>query len=300
MQLTIATRRSRLAVWQAEFVAEQLRAALPEAEITLLEIVTEGDRKLDASLAKIGGKGLFIKELEHAMAEGRADLAVHSMKDVPAEMPDGFSIAAVLERHDPRDALLGSTLAALPQGARVGTSSLRRTGQLAVRRPDLVIRPLRGNVDTRIGKLDNGDFDAIMLAAAGLERLGLQQRIAEVFDPGAFVPAIGQGVIGVEVLSDSPAAAAVARLDHRDTRLAIEAERELSRRLEASCVSPLAGYAVVGGDEILLHGLVASPCGDDMVSAIASGTDAVTVGRQAAQRLLRHGARTLIDANGHV
>lgn len=296
MKLTIATRRSRLAVWQAEFVATRLRETSPGCDVELLPLSTSGDRILDTSLAKIGGKGLFIKELEQALAQGAADLAVHSMKDVPAEMPQGFCIAAVLERHDPRDALLGSTLAQLPPGARVGTSSLRRAGQLAIRRPDLVIEPLRGNVETRIGKLDRGEVDAIMLAVAGLARLGLEERIAEAFDPGSFVPAIGQGAIGVECLDNSPAVAAVARLDDRYTRLAVEAERELSRRLEASCVSPLAGYALVAGDEILLHGLVASPDGDDMISAIASGTDATTVGRQAAQRLLRHGAGALIRA----
>lgn len=297
MKITIATRRSPLAVWQAEYVAEKLRAAVPGVETALLRLSTTGDRELGQSLAKIGGKGLFIKELEQALLDGRADVAVHSMKDVPAQMPPGYCIAAVLERHDPRDALVGRPLSGLPRHARVGTSSLRRAAQIAVRRPDLRIIPVRGNVDTRIGKLRSGQFDAIMLAAAGLQRLGRADEIAEILDPGVCLPAIGQGAIGVECLDDSPAAAIVKRLEHRDTRLAVDAERELSRALDASCVSPLAGHATVAGDEIMLHGLVARPDGADLISAIASGRDPITIGRQAAQRMLRHGARSLLDMN---
>ncbi len=296
MKLTIATRRSRLAVWQSEYVAAKLRAAHPEIEITLLPMSTRGDRKLDVSLAKIGGKGLFIKELETAMLAGEADLAVHSMKDVPATLPDGFAIGAVLRRHDPRDALLGSSLDDLRQGARVGTSSLRRMAQLKARRTDLDVQPLRGNVDTRLSKLDAGEFDAIVLAAAGLERLEMTDRIAELLDPSVCLPAIGQGAIGVECLLDSAVAELLQPVEHADTRLAVDAERELSRALEASCVSPLAGHAIVDEGEITLHGIVAHPDGSDVVSAMASGTDPVTVGRRAAKRMLRHGARSILEA----
>ena len=296
MKLTIATRRSRLAVWQSEHVADQLRAAHPGIEIALLPMSTSGDRQLDVSLAKVGGKGLFIKELETAMLAGKADLAVHSMKDVPAALPDGFSIGAVLRRHDPRDALIGGRLADLRRGARVGTSSLRRMAQLKVKRGDLDVQPVRGNVDTRLAKLDGGQFDAIVLAAAGLERLEMTDRIAELLEPAVCLPAIGQGAIGVECLQAGAVAELLQPVEHGETRLAVDAERELSRALDASCVSPLAGHAVVDDGEIVLHSVVAHPEGSDLVSAMATGDDPVTVGRQAAERMLRHGARSILEA----
>ncbi|MBT8136984.1 MAG: hydroxymethylbilane synthase [Gammaproteobacteria bacterium] len=296
MNIRIATRRSRLALWQAEHVAEQLRASNNQLQIELVPLSTRGDEILDRSLAKIGGKGLFIKELEQAMLDDTADIAVHSMKDVPAELPDGLVIGAVIERHDPRDALVGSTLAGLPEHAVVGTSSLRRMAQLAHNRPDLTIRPLRGNVETRLGKLDDGKFDAIVLAAAGLERLGLAERIAEVLDPATCLPAIGQGAIGVECRADDSAIRETLRaIEHEATRQTVDAERAMNKFLGGSCVSPIAGHAVIEAGEITLRGVVANPDGTDLVAAIAAGSVADDVGREAANLLLRHGARQILD-----
>jgi hydroxymethylbilane synthase len=243
--LIIATRESRLALWQAEHVRARLQAQ--GASVELLGMTTQGDRILDRSLSKVGGKGLFVKELEWSMEEGRAHLAVHSLKDVPMELPPGFVLASVLEREDPRDALVSSRHACwqdLPQGARVGTSSLRRVVQLLALRPDLRIEPLRGNLDTRLRKLDEGQFDAIVLAAAGLIRLGLQARICSFFALDELLPCAGQAALGLEVRADAQALLApLAAMSHTDTALAVLAEREVSRGLGGSCSMPLAAHA---------------------------------------------------------
>jgi len=253
--LLIATRESRLALWQAEHVRALLTQRFGMA-VGLLGMTTLGDQILDRTLAKVGGKGLFVKELETALEEGRAQLAVHSLKDVPMDLPDGFELAAVLEREDPRDALVSprfATLAELPPGATVGTSSLRRVVQLLSLRPDLDVQPLRGNLDTRLRKLDAGGYDAIVLAAAGLKRLGLAARIASVFEPEAMLPCAGQGALGIEVRADATALLAqLAQLTHRPTWLAVQAERAVSRALGGSCSMPLAAHATWNGDTLSL------------------------------------------------
>lgn len=254
-RLVIATRESRLALWQAHHVRDRLRELYPHCAVELLGMTTTGDQILDRSLNEIGGKGLFTKELEVALADGRADLAVHSLKDVPMELPEGFELAAVMRREDPRDAFVSPRFAgldALPQGARVGTSSLRRAAQLTERRPDLQILPLRGNLDTRLRKLDQGEYDAIVLAAAGLKRLGLAERIREVLPPTASLPAPGQGALGIEILSGRPELRRwLAPLVDRRTWLEVTAERSVSRALGGSCRIPLAAYAVVQPDGLL-------------------------------------------------
>ena len=297
--LRIATRRSALALWQAEHVAGLLRDAHPGLAVTLLPLVTQGDRILDRPLAAIGGKGLFIKELEAAIADGRAEIAVHSMKDVPAALPDGFVLGAVLARADPRDALLSlryAGLAALPRGARVGTSSLRRQCILSAARPDLEIVPLRGNVDTRLRRLDDGAFDAIVLAAAGLARLGLAARITEYLDPGVSLPAVGQGVVGIECRTGPALAAALAPLEHGPTRVCLTAERAFAAHLGGSCQSPIAGYARLAGDVLHVDGLVGAPDGSRVLRDALTGrpADAATLGAELAERLLSAGAGALL------
>ncbi len=252
----IATRESRLALWQAEHVRGLLTARLG-VEVTLLGMTTRGDQILDRSLSKVGGKGLFVKELETALADRRADLAVHSLKDVPMDLPEAFALAAILEREDPRDAFVSSRYASLdqlPPGARVGTSSLRRLVQLATRRPDLRIEPLRGNLDTRLRKLDEGHYDAIVLATAGLVRLGLVRRVASIFAPDRMLPAAGQGALAIECRSDdTPLREALASCIHVPTWLATHAERSVSRRLGGSCSMPLAAHARWQGDDLHLE-----------------------------------------------
>lgn len=253
LTITIATRESRLAMWQAEHVQALLQRL--GHQVSLLGMTTKGDQILDRSLSKVGGKGLFVKELEVALEEGRADLAVHSLKDVPMELPEGFSLACVMEREDPRDALVSNrfdTLESLPQGSVVGTSSLRRMALLRARRPDLKIEPLRGNLDTRLRKLDDGLYDAIVLAAAGLKRLGLGERIREVFEPAVMLPAAGQGALGIEVCTHrQDVMDALAPLAHQTTWLAVAAERAVSRAMGGSCSMPLAAFARLDGD--ILH-----------------------------------------------
>jgi hydroxymethylbilane synthase len=258
----IATRESRLALWQAEHVRALLGERFGMA-VDLLGMTTRGDQILDRALSKVGGKGLFVKELETALEEGRAHLAVHSLKDVPMELPPGFVLAAVLEREDPRDALVSGRfprLADLPQGARVGTSSLRRVVQLLALRPDLLIEPLRGNLDTRLRKLDEGHYDAIILAAAGLKRLGLAARIASVLEPEQMLPAAGQGALAIEVRSDAATLRErLERLNHQPTWLAVHAERALSRALGGSCSMPLAAHATWHGDRLRVDALLGHP-----------------------------------------
>lgn len=274
-RLTIASRESRLAMWQAEHVRDRLRQLYPACSIEIVGMTTEGDRILDRALNAIGGKGLFIKELEVALLEGRADLAVHSLKDVPMELPPEFALASILERHDPRDAFVSGRFGSvdeLPLGATVGTSSLRRTAQLLARRPDLKVGPLRGNVNTRLAKLDSGQYDAILLAAAGLKRLGMAERIRAIVPPGESLPAAGQGTLGIEVLaSRHDLVCLLAPLEHSPSRIWASAEREVSRRLGGSCRVPLAAYCVPdGADGLLLTARVASPDGTRLFEARAS------------------------------
>lgn len=274
LHLTIATRESRLALWQAEHVKTLLTQQ--GHHVTLLGMTTLGDQILDRSLSKVGGKGLFVKELEVALEEGRADLAVHSLKDVPMELPAGFALACVMEREDPRDAFVSpryASLAALPQGAVVGTSSLRRLALLRARRPDLRIEPLRGNLDTRLRKLDEGQYDAIVLAAAGLKRLGLAQRIRAAFEPAEMLPSAGQGALGIEVRSDrADVQQALAALAHQPTWLRVAAERAVSRAMGGSCSMPLAAYATVQDGHMQLQAAWGDPDGRvPLVQAQAAG-----------------------------
>ena len=301
MLIRIATRKSALALWQAEHVAAELRKLDEVEDVELVPLSTRGDEILDRSLQKIGGKGLFIKELEVAMQEGAADIAVHSMKDVPAEMPDGFCVAAVLERASHADALVAGdrkSLADLPQEARVGSSSLRRQAQLRMMRPDLVIEPLRGNVNTRLAKLEAGDYDAIILAAAGLERLGLQAHISRRFTTDEMLPAAAQGVIGIECRSDrSDLRAVLAHLNHARTAETTLAERTIALALQANCQSPVATFATIDGDELNLTALVAMPDGSRYLRESLQGAtdDAQGIGERLADKLLGLGAAELLE-----
>ena len=299
--LRIATRKSPLALWQAEHVRARLLGCHAGLQVELLTMSTKGDRILDSPLAKIGGKGLFVKELEQGMLEGRADIAVHSMKDVPIELPDGLCIAAILEREDPRDAFVSgqyASIEALPEGARVGTSSLRRQCQLRARRPDLEILDLRGNVGTRLGKLDAGDYDAIILACAGLKRLGLDARITTALTPERMLPAIAQGVIGIECrCDDARVKALIEPLHHTVTGQRTQAERAMNAKLAGGCQAPVAGYAVIGGAGIELRGLVGRPDGTEIICGDISGPaqDAALLGKQLADELLSRGAGQILD-----
>ena len=295
----IATRESRLALWQAEHV----RALLVQRghEVTLLGMTTRGDQILDRSLSKVGGKGLFVKELEVALEEGRADIAVHSLKDVPMELPEGFALACVMEREDPRDALVSNrfeSLADLPQGAVVGTSSLRRVVLLRSLRPDLKIEPLRGNLDTRLRKLDDGQYDAIVLAAAGLKRLGLGERIRATFEPADMLPAAGQGALGIEVCAGrADLMEALAPLSHQSTWLAVAAERGVSRAMGGSCSMPLAAFATFSGEYLQINAAWGDPetaaplVRARSAAAVADLAAATALGTDVAQRLRAAGAR---------
>jgi hydroxymethylbilane synthase len=300
-QLRIATRKSPLALWQAEHVRAHLQQLHPGLQVELVTMSTQGDRVLDSPLAKIGGKGLFVKELEQGMLAGRADIAVHSMKDVPVELPEGLEIAAILEREDPRDAFVSNrfgALSELPQGARVGTSSLRRQCQLRAVRPDLEILDLRGNVNTRLAKLDAGDYDAIVLASAGLKRLGMAQRITRALEPEDMLPAIAQGIIGIECRSDDMAVKAlIDPLNHAVTGLRTQAERAMNATLAGGCQAPVAGYSTITGDRIELRGLVGWPNGSAIVRGKISGpaAEAAALGVQLARELLERGARPILD-----
>jgi hydroxymethylbilane synthase len=298
--LRIATRQSKLALWQAEHVATLLRAAHPSLQVELVKITTQGDRILDRPLADIGGKGLFIKELEVALTEQRADIAVHSMKDVPSDLPAGMALAAMLPRVDARDAFVSkryNSLTALPPGARVGTSSLRRQSQLRALRDDVEIIPLRGNVDTRLRKLDAGEFDAIILASAGLIRLGVGDRITEYIAVTQSLPAVGQGIIGIECREDDARSLEIVRsLDNADAQSCIAAERAFAQRLEGSCQSPIAGYAELNGAILTIQGLIASLDGKQIFRDTMTGPrkDAVVLGRALAERMLFAGADRLL------
>ena len=298
--LRIATRQSLLALWQAEYVKARLEALHTDLSVELVTMVTKGDKILDTPLAKIGGKGLFVKELESAMLEGRADIAVHSMKDVPMEFPEGLGLAVICERENPTDAFVSNTFAHLddlPEGAVVGTSSLRREVQLRERRPDLIIKSLRGNVQTRLGKLDAGDYDAIILASAGLIRLELEERIRYRIPAEESLPAGGQGAVGIECRMDDEATRAlIAPLNHSDTATRVLAERALNRRLEGGCQVPIGCYAELEGDQIWLRGLVGRPDGTRVLRDEIRGasSDAESLGIQLAERLLDAGAESIL------
>ena len=300
--LRIATRKSPLALWQSEHVAARLRAAHPGLEVVLVPMSTRGDEQLDRSLAAIGGKGLFLKELELAMQRGEADCAVHSLKDVPMELDPGFELAAVLERADPADAFVSTAfdgLDALPQGAVVGTSSLRSQAQLRARRPDLHLRDLRGNVNTRLAKLDAGEFDAIVLACAGLERLGFDARVRATLAPPRFLPAVAQGAIAVETRDgDAEVAALCAVLHDRDTGLRVRAERAMNRALHGSCQVPIAGYATLDGDALHLRALVGDAASGEILRAESHGSvdDPEALGRSVASQLRALGADRLLNS----
>jgi len=302
--LRIATRRSRLALWQAEHVKARLEALHPRLQVSLVPLSTRGDELLDVSLAKEGGKGLFVKELENALAEGRADIAVHSMKDVPAELPPGFALAAILAREDPRDAFVSprhDSLAALPAGAVVGTSSLRRQAQIAARHPALEIRPLRGNVDTRIAKLDRGEYAAIVLAAAGLKRLGLEARIRSHLSVEDCLPAAGQAALGIECLAArADVIALVQALQDADASACVRAEREVNRALGGSCTIPLGAFAEMAGGRLRMRALVASPDGKRTARAEGEGEAArpEELGLRVAVLLRERGAGEILAALG--
>lgn len=298
--LRIATRKSPLALWQTEHVAARLRAAHPHITIELLPLSTRGDIVLDRSLAAIGGKGLFLKELEEAMQEGRADLAVHSLKDVPMQLEPGFELAAILERANPFDAFVSNhhhTFEALPQGAVVGTSSLRRQAQIRALRPDVRLRDLRGNVNTRLAKLDAGEFDAVVLACAGLERLGFEHRIRAQLAPPLFLPAVAQGAIAIETRADAPRIAELcAVLNHAETAHCVHAERAMNRALHGSCQVPIAGFATLNGVRLHLRALVGDAATGEIIRAEAHGetSDSEALGREVASQLERLGVRRLL------
>lgn len=301
-KIVIASRESLLAMWQANFIKDRLRELYPQTEISILGMTTQGDQILDVTLSKIGGKGLFIKELEQALADGRADIAVHSMKDVPMNLPTGFVLAAITEREDPRDAFVSNqykNLLELPTGSVVGTSSLRRESQLRARFPQLHIQPLRGNVQTRLRKLDEGQYAAIILAAAGLKRLGLTYRITAVLEPEQSLPAVGQGALGIECLDNRLDLVRLMQpLHDRETAQCVEAERSMSRVLGGSCQVPLGGFAQIADDVLTLRGFVATPDGKKIISDELSGKPEVgaSLGEQLAQNLKAQGADKILAA----
>ena len=300
--LRIATRKSQLALWQAEYVRDILLQYHPDLSVELVKMTTEGDRILDTPLAKVGGKGLFVKELENGLLNGDADIAVHSMKDVPVELPAGLHLAVICPREDPRDAFVSreyNTFEDLPKGARLGTSSLRRQCQLAAQRPDLNIIDLRGNVNTRLQKLDNGDYDAIILAAAGLKRLGMEDRITQSLSPEVSLPAIGQGAVGIECRRDDDwVNELLAPLNDRDTAIRVKAERALNHRLQGGCQVPIAGYAELAHGVILLRGLVGTVDGSQIIHGEIAGQpeDAEYLGRVLAEDLLSRGADAILES----
>lgn len=301
-KLRIATRKSQLAMWQAEHVRNLLMTAHPGLDVELVALSTRGDKILDTPLSKIGGKGLFVKELEEAMLDGRADIAVHSMKDVPMHFPEGLGLSVILEGADPTDAFVSnqySSLEALPEGARVGTASLRRGLQIRAARPDLEILNLRGNVQTRLGKLDGGDFDAIILATSGLKRLGLEARIAQAMPPEICLPACGQGALGIECrLHDPELIALLAPLDDPHTATRVRAERAMNTRLEGGCQVPIGGYAVLDPvtETLWLRGLVGNPEGSIVIRAEGRGSqhEPEALGIRVADELLDQGAGDIL------
>jgi hydroxymethylbilane synthase len=303
--IRIATRQSPLALWQAEHVAELLVRTFPGVRTELVKMMTRGDKILDAPLAKVGGKGLFVKELEQGMLEGLADIAVHSMKDVPVDFPEGLHLAAILAREDPTDAFVSnrySGLNELPANARIGTSSLRRECQLKEKFPDAEVVPLRGNVNTRLAKLDAGDYDAIILASAGLKRLGMANRITQSLDTGVSLPAIGQGAIGIECrVDDLEINEFLSALHDAETGLCVSAERAMNARLNGGCQVPIAGFAQLQAGQIVMRGLVGNPDGSVLYRSERSGglDQGEVIGRQIAEDLLAQGADEILQALFH-
>ena len=300
--LKIATRQSPLALWQAEHIRARLEAMHADLTVELVTFVTQGDKILDTPLAKIGGKGLFVKELEAALMDGRADLAVHSMKDVPMALPEGLSLAVICEREDPLDAFVSNhyaSFADLPQGAKVGTSSLRRKCQILKARPDLEIIDLRGNVGTRLSKLDDGQYDAIILASAGLKRLGLAERIRHTIQPDVSLPAVGQGALGLECRSQDQAVLdLILPLMHAETNMCVRAERAFNAYLEGGCQVPIAGYATLQNGQLQIEGRVGSVDGQTILKAVHYGApeQAEMLGEELAKALLAQGAGDLLKA----
>ncbi len=300
--IRIATRQSPLALWQAEHVAARLEQLFPQVKTELVKMVTRGDKILDAPLAKIGGKGLFVKELEQGMLDGSADIAVHSMKDVPVEFPEGLHLAAILTREDPSDAFVSNQYASfadLPANARIGTSSLRRQCQIKERYPNAEIISLRGNVNTRLAKLDAGDYDAIILASAGLKRLGMANRITQCLDTAVSLPACGQGAIGIECrVDDVEINEILSALHDNETGLCVSAERAMNARLNGGCQVPIAGFAELQNNQLFMRGLVGSPDGSVLYRSDRSGTldEAETLGRLIAEDLLAQGADKILQA----
>ncbi|MEC8002084.1 MAG: hydroxymethylbilane synthase [Pseudomonadota bacterium] len=296
--IRIATRESPLALWQAHFVEAELKRHHPGIEVKLLGMTSRGDQLLDKPLYKVGGKGLFVKELETALLDERADIAVHSMKDVPMELPPGLTLGVICEREDPRDALVGVTsFDDLPEGARLGTSSLRRSCQVMQRRPDLQIGFLRGNVNTRLAKLDTGEFDAIILACAGLKRLGFDDRIGAAVDEDFLLPAGGQGAVGIEYReTDSRVAELLAPLAHEETSRRVIAERTVVRRLDGGCDVPIASFAVAEGDSLWLRARVGSPDGKTVIVSEARGSEPEALGLEVADALIAKGAAEILKA----
>ena len=301
-RLVIASRESALAMWQAEHIRDRLRALYPQTQVSILGMTTQGDQILNVTLSKIGGKGLFVKELETALENGSADIAVHSLKDVPMNLPEGFILPCIGEREDPRDAFVSNNyanLAALPNGAIVGTSSLRRESQLRARFPHLKIEPLRGNVQTRLRKLDEGQYAAIILAAAGLKRLGLGERIRDIITSEDSLPAVGQGALGIECRADrTDLVAVLAPLHHAHTAACVLAERAMSRALSGSCQVPLGGFAEVNGNQLRMRGFVATPDGSRLIRAEHTGdlNAPEALGNAVAQDLLAQGAGEILAA----
>ncbi|RWX44155.1 hydroxymethylbilane synthase [Candidatus Electrothrix aarhusensis] len=299
--LRIGTRASLLAVTQSTWVKKQIEQQYPDTTVELVKILTRGDKILDVPLAKVGGKGLFVKEIEDALLDGRVDLAVHSMKDVPAEVPESLQVAIIPKREIPQDAFVSvnyKDVDALPQGAVIGTSSLRRKSQLACLRPDLEIRDLRGNLDTRLRKLDEGEYDAIILAGAGLNRLGMQKRITALFTSEQMLPAIGQGSLGIELrMADTELLDGLQFLHHRDTAVTVSAERAFLLRLEGGCQVPIGGFATIDNDTITLTGLIASLDGKTILREQLSGmaSDAEKIGITLAETLLDRGGKAILD-----
>lgn len=300
--IRIATRKSPLALWQAEHVAERLEQAFPDLKTELVKMVTKGDKILDAPLAKIGGKGLFVKELEVGMLENKADIAVHSMKDVPVEFPEGLHLAAILNREDPTDAFVSNnygSLKELPANAKIGTSSLRRQCQIKEKFPDAEILSLRGNVNTRLAKLDAGEYDAIILASAGLKRLGMGDRITECLEPNVSLPAIGQGAIGIECRIDDKETHDFLKVLHdSETTIRVTAERAMNARLNGGCQVPIAGFAELQGDQIMMRGLVGAPDGSVLYRSEKQGgfDQAEQIGHAVADDLLAQGADKILQA----
>ena len=298
--LRLGTRKSKLALTQSNWVKKEIESRFPDVEVELVKVTTKGDKILDVPLAKVGGKGLFVKEIEEALLDGRIDFAVHSLKDVPTELPKGLEVSVFPEREDPRDALIsksGAGLKGLPEGARVGTSSLRRMAQLRAVRPDLTIENLRGNLDTRLKKLDEGQYDAILLAVAGLNRMGLADRITEIIGPELILPAIGQGALGIEFRTgDEETRAILSALNHEETSVRVRAERAFLARLEGGCQVPIGAFATLDGDEIELEGFVADERGERLIRRKRRGkrSDPERVGDELGREILDAGGREIL------